>query len=217
MLKAREELYYQWDFEKNDKLDLDIHRVTLGSHKVAWWKCPDCNSKYDMKINQRAMRGYDCPFCSGNRVNETNSLANLYPEIAIEWHPFKNADLKPCDVTHRSNKKVWWLGACGHEWETYISHRTGKRMGGCPYCSNKRLLIGFNDMWSTNPDLAKLLLKSEDGRRYMQSSSKLVDWRCPDCRNIIKGKSPHKVNARGLSCVKCSDGISFGKNVYTIF
>ena len=37
-----------------------------------------------------------------------------YPELVKEWHPTKNGDLTPKDVTHGSSKKIWWLCSKGH-------------------------------------------------------------------------------------------------------
>jgi hypothetical protein len=36
------------------------------------------------------------------------SLADVNPELAKQWHPDKNGDLTPDDVLPGSNKKVWW-------------------------------------------------------------------------------------------------------------
>ena len=33
----------------------------------------------------------------------------------------------------------------------------------CPVCSNRKVLKGINDLWTTNPELAKLLVDPEDG------------------------------------------------------
>ena len=46
-----------------------------------------------------------------------NSLAEVRPELVPEWSE-KNLPLKPDEITFGSNKKVWWRGACGHEWQT---------------------------------------------------------------------------------------------------
>ena len=56
-------------------------------------------------------------------------------------------------VSYQSNVKVWWLGQCGHEWQASTSHRYRGR--GCPYCCNNAVLPGFNDLSTTNPNLAK--------------------------------------------------------------
>ena len=46
-----------------------------------------------------------------------NSLAEVHPELISEWSE-KNLPLTPEDITFGSNKKVWWKGTCGHEWQT---------------------------------------------------------------------------------------------------
>ena len=37
-----------------------------------------------------------------------NDLATKRPDLATEWHPTKNGDLKPTDVAAGSEKKAWW-------------------------------------------------------------------------------------------------------------
>ena len=51
----------------------------------------------------------------GKLIPEAENLANVNPQLASEWHPTKNGDLTPDMVTACSNKKVHWLGRCGHE------------------------------------------------------------------------------------------------------
>ena len=50
----------------------------------------------------------------------SNSLAAVHPELIAEWSE-KNLPLTPDSITFGSNKKVWWKGACGHEWETSVN------------------------------------------------------------------------------------------------
>ena len=109
------------------------------------------------------------------------TLATEYPEIAKEWHPTKNGMLKPTDVTAGSHKKVWWLGKCGHEWETAIKYRTASGTK-CPYCSNRKVLTGYNDLATTNPTVANEwnYEKNIDILPTMISSgsNKKVWWKC---------------------------------------
>lgn len=49
----------------------------------------------------------------------TGSLASVHPELIPEWSE-KNLPLTPDKITFGSNKRVWWKGACGHEWETSV-------------------------------------------------------------------------------------------------
>lgn len=206
MLKIRPELFYEWDFEKNR--EMDVYEATRGSHKIVWWKCSNCKSSYEMKVSSRSRKGSNCPYCSGKRANWTNSLAALNPELAAQWHPTKNGDLTPHDRTEGSGEKVWWLGKCGHEWDAVIHSRASLGCN-CSICDGKQILIGFNDMWTTNPELAKLLLNPNDGYRYMQNSNVKVDWKCSECENIVKNKEIYNVNIRGLNCPMCSDGMGF--------
>ena len=65
------------------------------------------------------------------------SLAELNPELAKMWHPSKNGELTPFDVTPGSSKNVWWKCIKGyHEWYTDIYEMSiGLR---CPYCAYQK-------------------------------------------------------------------------------
>ena len=56
-------------------------------------------------------------------MDMNNSLAEVRPELVPECSE-KNLPLKPDEITFGSNKKVWWRGACGHEWETSVKARS---------------------------------------------------------------------------------------------
>lgn len=47
-----------------------------------------------------------------------------------------------------TNKRVWWKCEEGHEWSGLIANRTrrGKADPGCPYCSGRKVLAGYNDL-----------------------------------------------------------------------
>ena len=82
-----------------------------------------------------------------------NSLEIMFPEVAKQWST-RNFPLLPKDVSYGSNKKIWWRGECGHEWQASPHSRTGKNSPGCPYCSGNRVLAGFNDLASRFPEIA---------------------------------------------------------------
>ena len=68
----------------------------------------------------------------------SNSLAEVHPELITEWSE-KNLPLTPDDITFGLNKKVWWKGACGHEWIATVKSRTINKTG-CPYCFHNKVL-----------------------------------------------------------------------------
>lgn len=212
MLIARPELIYEWNFEKNNELGLNVYEVTKGSTKKVFWECEKCKSSYFATIANR-VNGKGCPYCRGLKANKTNSFATLHPELAEEWNISKNGSISPNDITARNDKKVWWEGVCGHEWESVIRSRV---LGsGCPYCShNSKTLKGFNDLWTTHPTVASWLFDCEDGYRYSRGSSKKVDWKCPDCKAISKQKSPEFIiRNNSIPCKNCSDGFSYPEKV----
>ena len=81
-----------------------------------------------------------------------NSLAEVHPELVSEWSE-KNLPLTPDDITFGSNKKVWWRGACGHEWQTSVKARSNGEK--CPICSGARVIAGINDLATLEPLLEK--------------------------------------------------------------
>lgn len=81
----------------------------------------------------------------------SNSLAAVHPELIAEWSE-KNLPLTPDSITFGSNKKVWWKGACGHEWETSVKARSNGEK--CPICSGARVVTGINDLSTLKPELA---------------------------------------------------------------
>lgn len=205
------DLAAEWHLNKNGELTpLD---VTVGSNKTAWWICLTCKSDYKTVIYSRGSTG--CPYCAGQKVNHTNSLATLRPDIASQWHPTFNGKLTPHDVTCGNSKSVWWRGECSHEWKVSIGKRTeGSR---CPYCSNQKVLIGFNDIWTSDSYIGTMLLTPEDGYKYTRGSKKKLNWKCLDCGDTIKNKPIVDIRLKGLTCPRCSDGISFGeKFIYNL-
>ncbi len=113
-------------------------------------------------------------------IEKSRSLQELYPMVASEWHPELNGSLTPNKVRAKSRQKVWWRCAMGHEWKSTIGDRVVGT--GCPYCSGRRILQGFNDLATTSPELAKEwnyeknfpLIPSEVNK----GSNKNVWWKC---------------------------------------
>jgi hypothetical protein len=79
---------------------------------------------------------------------------------------------------------------------------------GCPYCAGQKVLVGFNDLWTTDPDIAKMLCNPSDGYTISRGSNQKVEWLCPFCKTK-KLSSPKHVASFGLSCSVCSDKISY--------
>ena len=173
-------LIKEWNYEKND---IAPNEITFNSTQTVWWNCPS-GHPYEMKVFLKTgKQKCSCPYCSSPAkkvLKGFNDLKTKYPLLVEEWHPTKNGDLKPDEVLCGTAKKVWWLGKCGHEYEQKIVSRV--RGANCPYCSHQKLLVGFNDFATTNPELLSEwdyekneVLPSEIG----VGVHKKIWWKCP--------------------------------------
>ncbi|MBR2455205.1 MAG: hypothetical protein IKB36_04050 [Clostridia bacterium] len=173
------QLMVEWDWEKNNELGFNPKEITSHSGKKVWWICANGHS-FDATIANRA-NGKGCPYCSGRyAVKGENDLQTVNPTLAKEWIYEKNNGLTPMDVLPNSNKKVWWKCSKGHEWLANINSRNAG--SGCPYCSSKRVLKGYNDLQSVNSPLAiEWNYGKNNGLTPMDvlpNSNKKVWWKC---------------------------------------
>lgn len=97
-----------------------------------------------------------------------------------QWHPEKNGEVKPEDVSYGSKKKVWWVCEKGHEWSALIKARTAGN--GCPYCANRISAPGENDLATVRPELVEQWHPTKNGELTPQDvvggSHRKVWWRC---------------------------------------
>lgn len=127
------QLMAEWDLEKN--ADLDPTHLTTGSHQKVWWKCI-YGHEWQAKVQTR-VRGHGCPYCANRKLLPGyNDLLTTNSVLAQEWHPSKNGELAPSEISGGSDAKVWWLGKCGHEWEA--SPKSRNAGNGCPICSKRK-------------------------------------------------------------------------------
>ena len=126
-----------------------------GISKAAWWVCDEGHS-WETSAMVRGGAHSRCPYCVSQRVwpGQTD-LATLHPELAEEWDRTPGVNVgDPSRVSANSNRVVGWKCSRGHRWRTAIANRS--RLGsGCPVCANRRVLVGFNDLATTHPQLAQ--------------------------------------------------------------
>lgn len=80
----------------------------------------------------------DCSICSGKQVQPgVNDLQTLDPVLASQWHPSKNGQLQPSQVSAGSSKVIWWV--CekdpSHVWRATTASRHSGNKSGCPTCA----------------------------------------------------------------------------------
>lgn len=188
----------EWNYDKNSGIIPE--QVSLGSNKVIWWKCK-FGHEWEATVKNR-VNGNGCPYCANKKVLKGyNDLQTIFPNVAQEWNYEKN-DGFPSEYTKFSGKKVWWKCKMGHEWEATICKRA--QGGSCPYCSNKKVLKGYNDLQTRFPMVAqswnykKNTIEPSD---VFPFSNKKVWWRC-NCG--FEWEATINSRSRGNGCPRCS-------------
>ncbi len=158
------------------------HEFNRGSNQKVWWRCA-YGHDYQSTIANR-VSGNGCPVCAGKKVvTGFNDLAFTHPQLASEWHPDKNLNLLPTQIIAGSHKKVWWLCPQGHSYQSTVEKRVSGN--GCPICAGKQVLLGFNDLQSQLPDVAKDWHPTRNGsltsEQVTVGCGKKVWWMCQVC------------------------------------
>jgi hypothetical protein len=174
----------------------DPTKFSAGSDQKFEWVCSK-NHKWEASIGNRALRGTGCPDCAKINRNPTygSLLGRDFPEIASEAHGWD-----PSKVASTSKIKKSWKCSKGHEFESRPQDRT-KRNHGCPYCSGRRILPGFNDLATIDPNVASELIDA-DPSTVSPYSNKKVKFRCPQ-GHIYEASTYNRVRNKS-GCGYCS-------------
>lgn len=207
-------LLNEWNYFRNEVIPSEIQK---NSNQKVWWFCSK-GHEWEATVANR-VHGTGCPICNTGNNAKRNSVSlaqwcrdNKQEQLLSEWDYEKNILLTPDTVSKGSHIKVWWKCSEGHEWEAQIKSRTYKH--GCPYCSgtNKKPIVGKNDLvtWCKDNDKQYILdewdYDNNNGltpEQFTFGSHKRINWKC---------KKGHKWNAvikertkyRGNMCPDCN-------------
>lgn len=179
----------------------------------------------------KEINGY--PYCSNRPVLiGFNDLQSQRPEIAAQWHPTKNGNVKPCDVTcgaefidatgnGKKDDKPWWICPLGHEWQAFVYSRTGSethKSTGCPYCANQFVWRGFNDFeyMCIQKGLQRILDEWDYDANTLEpleilfDSNRRVHWKCKHGHRWVT-TTHHRVIDKS-DCPCCYGRVSHGEN-----
>lgn len=125
-------------------------------------------------------------------------LKDSHPELAFQ---VKDKSLLSTLATG-SDKKIVWIGDCGHEWSASVSNRTNpNHPTGCPLCAGKVVVRGINDLATTHPDIAALCKFPEDAYTHSAYSNKSIWW---TCENGHDWQAPiARLTTQGCKCPIC--------------
>lgn len=124
-------------------------------------------------------------------------------KVLNQWDYDNNGDLTPEDISYGSHRRVNWVCEKGHRWQAIVKARV--EGSGCPVCSGRKVLQGFNDLQTTHPQLASEWHPTKNGdykpsdaiagshRKVWWVCSKKHEWEASICSRV-----------RGVGCPVCS-------------
>ncbi len=186
----------------------DPRGVTAGSHQRKEWVCTQGHLTIST-IKNRALLGNDCAVCTNQEVLAGyNDLASQYPDIAnqaLGWDP--------STVISGSKIKRDWMCPFGHTYSSSPGQRV--RGSGCSVCAGKKILIGFNDLLSTHPEVAEEA-HNWNPKEVMAGTHVKKEFKCPQehiYRAVVKDRTGSK-----SGCPICSKhGFNPGKAGFLYF
>ena len=173
----------EWHPTKNGALTPD--QVAGGSGTKAWWICPKSSDhEWEARISSRTGKNTGCAVCAGYCASVTNSLSSLFPDVAVIWHPTKNAELNPENTVSSSYKLVWWRCQVDprHEWQRSVRSQI-KSTSDCPACQGRRASL-TNSLASRFPQISAQWHPTRNDQltpeNVLPGSHKVAWWRCLD-------------------------------------
>lgn len=168
--------------------------ISHGSGYKAWWILEYTDQKtgktfifeWQAAVYHRS-KGQGCPFLTGKKIYPGfNDLATICPEVGNQVHPTKNDGKNASDIFAYSGKEIWWIFPYDDpetgkhfDFEWQASPATRVKTPGCPFLSNQRRWIGFNDFKTKYPDIAaqwNYELNEKGPEYYMPNSREEVWW-----------------------------------------
>ncbi len=201
--ELRPELLSEWIHDQNP---YDAANVSAGSPFLAFWRCKSCQHEWKARVSNRCRLGHGCPRCAGVKIDASQSIATLHPEMMEFWHRTKNAHLDPSTISAGSKERAWWkCKVCDHEWESYVFNKAKKGVG-CPKCSGQ-FASEHNCLENLYPEIAAELHPTKNGiltgRSITGKSGQKVWWICPLCLNEYDAKVVNRTH-RGSGCPLCA-------------
>jgi hypothetical protein len=186
----------------------DPKKTTAGSGVKRKWKC---KKGHIWSVSTASRTGFNtgCPTCSGHKILEGfNDLKTLFPQLAKEAHEWD-----PTLVGKSFKKKLIWKCSKGHLFKSTIENR--RRGDGCPFCSGRQCLPGFNDLRSTDPKLAQQAV-GWDPTKVSRGSGTRVKWRCSEGHTWIATPNTRtSSNNNATGCPGCEiNGFNPEKDAY---
>lgn len=181
------------------------YQVHAGSRSAVQWACPldDRHLARPVPVVTMARDTTQCAVCSGKQVQiEVNDLWTTHPALASRL-----ADPEVGrTISAGSNALVEWRCINDERHPNWAARTNGARevtkSGGCLVCQGRIVIRGINDLWTTNPETARLLADPPVGYEVTAGSQRITQWVClRDSRHRVRDTSV--ANRRKHGCGIC--------------
>lgn len=214
---SNKHVYKKWD---NDQYIRELNKIHNGNiislesfngmNNKILHKCIRHDYCFYIKPANIVYRKQGCRYCGYEKVAiaERDSLESVKQKIFNKCgNEFELLD----DNYINNSTKMKFLhnldDGSHHIFYTTVNHILNGQ--GCGVCHGQQICIGYNDIATTNPEIASLFANQAETKMYTQWSGRKVDFKCPNCGHIIK-KTISVVNRDGgISCPICGDGYSY--------
>lgn len=144
-----------------------------------------------------------------------DNITFTHRHLVDQWDYDQNVGISPEMFDANSTDVVFWkCPVCKGTWRKGIAFRAHKD-NGCPYCNNRKVLKGFNDLATKHPEVAEMWLPENNGGvgadevLYCECGKKHT-WYCKECDETFV-ETVRRVITRG--CPKCRDKKRIGKEL----
>ena len=200
LASQRPDVAREWHPTRNGKRAPSMVYVNSRAH--VWWRCRK-GHEWETEVAKRTVESQGCRECAFERSRVragVNSLADLRPELAEQWHRTLNGDLRPSDIGIGNHLVVWWRCPRGHAFPRGTAVRVRKPL--CPYCANKWVLPGENDIVTRHPQLIRdWSLRNRPAVVTLPGNSRRY-WFCLN-GHLAFETVPNRIKTRG--CPKCPE------------
>ncbi len=195
--ESNPDLLKEWDYDKNTGVNLAELLSTSG--KKFWWVCERKHS-WQAVLTKRILGFSKCLSC---QKEDGKKLFDTYPQLLQELDD-ANLQQEVSELSSGSTQKILWKCSLGHRFEASALARA--QGSNCPYCSNQKVLKGFNDMATTHPELAKYLDSEKTGAQADElsgGSGRKFWWKCEKGHSTEATADSRKKNPS--SCPVCTN------------
>lgn len=215
LAKQAPNLLNYWDWDNNHHIS--PQKIAVDSSFVATFVCPATKDfvrphSFKMRIDKAVALGQEkdniCPQCNKEQAKEYGSLAQEFPDIALQWHKTKNGKFKPEQFKAHSSMLVWWQcpTAKDHQWRISINARSASDTG-CPFCAYHQA-SSTHSLARDYPELAAQWHPSKNGQltpdTITPQCQRLIWWQCPKAPDHEWATYPSERVIKKFGCPYCA-------------